>query len=81
MTTTQLTGRLPRGRLKPAPAWNWVAVDLFGPYWIRGEVQKRITGKAYDVIFNCLGKFNSYFVLFTCFEIYLFIHCLVNAIC
>ena len=72
MTTTQLTGRLLRGRLKPAPAWNCVAVDLFGPYRIRGDVQKRITGKAYGVIFNCLGKFNSYFVLFTCFEIYLF---------
>ena len=72
MTTTQLTGRLPQERLKPAPAWNCVAVDLFGPYRIRGEVLKRITGKAYGIIFNCLGKFHSYFTLFTCFEIYVF---------
>ena len=48
-------GRLPQERLKPAPAWNCTAVDLFGPFRIRGEVQKRTTGKAYSVIFNCLG--------------------------
>ena len=54
-TTTQLMGRLPQERLKPAPAWNCTAVDLFGPFRIRGEVQKRTTGKAYGVIFNCLS--------------------------
>ena len=34
-------GRLPQERLKPAPAWNCTAVDLYGPFRIRGEVQKR----------------------------------------
>ena len=65
ITTTQLMGRLPQERLKPAPAWNCAAVDLFGPFRIRGEVQKRTTGKAYD-------KFHSYLVLFTYFQIHVF---------
>ena len=54
-TTTQLMGWFPQERLKPAPAWNCTAVDLFGPFRIRREVQKRTTGKAYGVIFNCLS--------------------------
>ena len=39
----------------PAPAWDCTAVDLFGLFRIRGEVQKRTTGKAYCVTFNCLS--------------------------
>ena len=29
--------------------------DLFGPYTVRGEVQKRTNGKAYGVIFTDLA--------------------------
>ena len=47
-------GRLPLERLKPAPPWNAVEIDLFGPFEIRDEVNKRRTGKAYGVIFVCL---------------------------
>ena len=54
-TTMQLMGWLPQERLKSAPAWNCTAVDLFGPFRIRGGVQKRTTGKAYSIIFNCLS--------------------------
>ena len=54
-TTTQQIGRFPEERLKLAPAWNCTAVDLFGPFRIRCEVQKRTTGKTYGVIFNCLS--------------------------
>ncbi len=43
-------------RLKPAPAFNNTMVDLFGPYNIRGEVQKRITGKGYGIIFTDLSS-------------------------
>ena len=46
-TMTQLMGRLPLERLTPAPAWNCATVDLFGPFRIRGEVQKRTTDKGY----------------------------------
>ena len=48
-------GKLPVERLKPAPAWTYTALDLFGPFKIKDEVKKRTTGKAYGVIFNCLG--------------------------
>lgn len=54
-TAVQVMGRLPQERLKPAPAWNCTAIDLFGPFKIRDEVKKRTIGKAYGVIFNCLG--------------------------
>ena len=50
----QEMGRLPEARLKPAPPFTYTMVDLFGPYVVRGEVQKRTTGKAYGVIFTDL---------------------------
>ncbi|CAB4018941.1 Hypothetical predicted protein [Paramuricea clavata] len=52
----QQMGQLPEARLKPAPAFNHVMIDLFGPYSVRGEVQKRTSGKAYRVIFTDLVK-------------------------
>ena len=51
----QAMGELPEERLKPSPAWHCTAIDLFGPFKIKDEVRKRTTGKAYGVIFNCLG--------------------------
>jgi len=48
----QEMGSLPDSRLKPAPAFTNVMLDLFGPYKVRGEVNKRSTGKAYGVIFT-----------------------------
>ena len=48
-------GKLPTERLKPAPAWTYTALDLFGPFKIKDEVKKRTTGKAYGITFNCLG--------------------------
>ena len=50
----QEMGLLPDARLRPAPAFNSVMLDLFGPYKVRGEVQKRTSGKAYGVIFTDL---------------------------
>ena len=52
---THLMGKLPEARLKLAPAFNRVMFDLFGPYTVRGEVQKRTNGKAYGVIFTDLA--------------------------
>ena len=37
--------------LKPAPAFNHVMLDMFGPYAV---VQKRTTVKTYEVIFTYL---------------------------
>ena len=46
----QPMGSLPEARLRPAPAFNHVMLDLFGPYTVRGEVQKRTSGKEYGVM-------------------------------
>ena len=47
-------GRLPEARLKQAPPFTRTMLDLFGPYAVRGEIQKRTSGKAYGVIFTDL---------------------------
>ncbi|XP_067929544.1 uncharacterized protein [Watersipora subatra] len=50
----QQMGQLPLERLKPAPPFNNTMVDLFGPYLVKGEVQKRTSGKTYGVLFTDL---------------------------
>lgn len=50
----QHMGNLPTERLSPSPPFNRVMLDIFGPYLVRGEVQKRISQKAYGVIFTDL---------------------------
>ena len=32
---------LPIERMKPAPAWSTTSIDMFGPFMIRGQVNKR----------------------------------------
>ena len=44
---------LPKDRSKPSLPWQYTSVDLFGPYTIKGKVNKRCRGKAYVLIFNC----------------------------
>jgi hypothetical protein len=43
-------GKIPIDRLKAAPPFNVSMLDLFGPYKVKGEVQKRTTGNAYGVL-------------------------------
>ena len=50
----QVMSTLPIERLRPCPPFTNVGVDYFGPYNIRGEVQKRVRRKCYGVIFSCL---------------------------
>ena len=38
-------GLLPEARLKPATAFNHIMLDLFGPYMVRHEVEKRTRAK------------------------------------
>ena len=47
-------GSIPKERLRASPPFTYVMVDLFGPYSLRGEIQKRTTGKGYGVIFSDL---------------------------
>ena len=42
----QIMSPLPIERIKPSPPFYNVVVDYFGPFIIRGEVQKRVRGKA-----------------------------------
>ena len=50
----QVMGQMPACRLLPSPPFTSVMLDLFGPYQVRGEVQKRTSGKAWGVIFTDL---------------------------
>lgn len=53
---TQLMGKVPLVSLRPAPVFNSVQLDLFGPWNARGEIQKRTTGKVWGVLFVCLAS-------------------------
>ena len=50
----QVMGQIPQYTLKPAPAWSYTSLDFFGPYEIKGEVNKMSRGKGFGVIFNCM---------------------------
>ena len=52
--SSQVMSPLPISRLKPAPAWTYTGIDLFGPFLVKGEVNKRSSGKCYGIIFTCL---------------------------
>ena len=49
----QLMAQIPLHRLKPSPAFHNTCIDLFGPFKVKGVVNKRSTGKAFGVIFTC----------------------------
>ena len=51
----QQMSALPVERLKPSPAFLYTCIDYFGPFMVKGEVQKRVRGKCYGVIFTCLA--------------------------
>ena len=53
-TMDQIMGELPLERTKPSPPWYAISVDLFGPYEVKGSVNKRIRKKVYGVLFSCL---------------------------
>ena len=48
--TSQVMGKLPIERLKPAPPFFHSMVDVFGPYTVRSEINKRSSRKVYGVI-------------------------------
>ena len=52
----QVISPLPIERIKPSPAFNTVGVDYFGPFVTKGEIQKRVRGKSYGVIFTCFSS-------------------------
>ena len=52
-TSSQVISPLPVERLRPSPTFYTTGIDYFGPYTLRGEVQKRVHRKGYGVIFVC----------------------------
>ena len=50
----QIMSELPIERLQPSPAFSSTGCDYFGPFIIKGEVQKRVRGKCYGILFTCL---------------------------
>ena len=51
---SQIMSPLPIERIQPNPSFTNIGVDYFGPFKIKGEIQKRVRGKGYGVIFTCL---------------------------
>jgi hypothetical protein len=56
VTVSQKMGKIPLFLLKEAPVFTYVQLDIFGPWCVRGEVQKRTTGKCWGVLFVCLNS-------------------------
>ena len=50
---SQVMASLPIDKLKPALPFSVCGIDLFGPFWLKGEVNKRSSGKGYGIIFTC----------------------------
>ena len=50
----QIMSSLPVERLKSCPPFTNTGVDYFGPFTIKGEVQRRVRSKCYGVIFACM---------------------------
>ena len=51
--SSQRMSPLPIERIKPSPAFQNVGLDYFGPFEVKGEIQKRVRGKCYGVLFAC----------------------------
>ena len=55
-TCSQVMSPLPVERLRPSPPFAHVGIDYFGPFQIKGEVQKRVRGKCYGIIITCFSS-------------------------
>ena len=51
----QQMGDLPEKTLGPGPPFSHVALDFAGPFSVKGEVQARVTRKAWVVLYGCLA--------------------------
>lgn len=52
----QVMGFLPQERTRPASLFEFTAVNLFGPYQVKDDVRKRVTMKAWEVVFCCMAS-------------------------
>ena len=49
----QMMAPLPSQRINPAPVWFTTHIDYFGPLELKGDVNKRVRGKGFGIIFTC----------------------------
>ena len=52
----QVMGDLPVERSRPAAPFQFMCVDLFGPYLVRDDVKKRVSMKVWGVVFCCMAS-------------------------
>ena len=52
----QKMAELPPERLTPSPPFYVTGIDYFGPFPIRREVNKRVRGKCYGILFACFSS-------------------------
>ena len=77
----QVMAPLPEERLRPAPVFNSVALDLFGPLEFRDLVKKRVTGKGWGVIFVCMATSAIHLELVESYSTESFLQALRRFIC
>ncbi len=52
----QIMGNLPTERSEPARPFEFVTVDLFGPYEVKDQVKKKVRLKVWGVVFCCMAS-------------------------
>lgn len=52
----QIMGNLPEERSSPSAPFQFVSVDLFGPYQVKDDVKKRVSMKVWGVLFCCMSS-------------------------
>ena len=52
----QVIGDLPPERTKPAAPFEFTTIDLFGPYQVKDDINKRVTLKLWEVVFFCMAS-------------------------
>ena len=53
-TCKQIMGNLPEERSSPASPFEFIGIDLFGPYQVKDDVKKRVSLKVWGVVFCCM---------------------------
>ena len=53
---SQLMGMLHEAHLTVSPPWTFVALDFAGPFYVAGEVQKRVTMKGWVLVYVDQGS-------------------------
>ncbi|XP_048035062.1 uncharacterized protein LOC125260633 [Megalobrama amblycephala] len=52
----QIMSDLPPERIGPAAPFEFVTVDLFGPYEVKDEVKKRVRMKVWGIVYCCMAS-------------------------